>query len=154
MTGAAFILPILTESNTSCYHCTYQSECGDQRAHERHCVEVHCWRHAGHTPPVSNVFHSWPQLQDQRSSFWGDQPQSGHRMRGPDGSRLFSWSSSRSKTMDDLVESSARAHMSPHYVPLWFGDSPQESSDQCGMQASTRPKQRELTTSTRLVPEF
>src|SRR5438552_6065576 len=31
MTGAAFILPILTESNTSCYHCTYQSECGDQR---------------------------------------------------------------------------------------------------------------------------
>ena len=39
---------------------------------------------------MSNVFHKWPQLQDQRSSLRGDQPQSGHRMRGPDGSRLLS----------------------------------------------------------------
>jgi hypothetical protein len=31
-----------------------------------------------------------PQSQAQRSSLRGDQPQSGHRMRGPEGSRLFS----------------------------------------------------------------
>jgi hypothetical protein len=43
----------------------------------------------GATPPVSNVFHSCPQLQDHRSSLRGDQPQSGQRMRGPIGSRLF-----------------------------------------------------------------
>jgi len=43
----------------------YQSECGDHRLHERHWVEVHWWKHAGHTPPVSNVFHEWPQLQAQ-----------------------------------------------------------------------------------------
>jgi hypothetical protein len=73
------------------YHqCAYQSECGDHCSHERHCVEVHCWRHAGHTPPVSNVFHRWPQSQNQRSSLRGDQPQSGHRIRGPDGSWLLS----------------------------------------------------------------
>src|SRR5580693_5095952 len=29
--------------------CAYQSECGDQRAHERHWVSVHWWRHAEHT---------------------------------------------------------------------------------------------------------
>jgi len=29
------------------------------------------WRQAGHTPPVPNVFHSWPQLQDQQSSLPG-----------------------------------------------------------------------------------
>src|SRR5438034_9318045 len=104
--GAAFILPILTELHASCYHFAYQSECGDQPVQERHCVVVHWWRQTGHTPPVSNVFHSCPQLQDQRSSFWGDQPQSGHRMRGPDGPRLFSGSSSRSKTTDDLGGSS------------------------------------------------
>ena len=77
--------------NLSSYFA-YQSECADQREHERHCVEVHWWRQAGHTPPVSNVFHSFPQLQDHRSSLRGDQPQSGQRMRGPDGSRLFSFS--------------------------------------------------------------
>ena len=54
-------------------------------------------------PPVSNVFHSCPQSQDHRSSLWGDQPQSGQRMRGSDGSRFFSLSSSRSKTTDDLA---------------------------------------------------
>ena len=37
-------------------------------------------------PPVSNVFHSYPQVQDQRSSLLGDQPQSGQRMRGVPGS--------------------------------------------------------------------
>ena len=55
-------LPIESHSNASVlrhslYHCSYQSECGDQRAQERHWVEVHWWRHSGHTPPVSNVFH-------------------------------------------------------------------------------------------------
>ena len=47
----------------------------------------------------------------------GDQPQRGHRMRGPDRSRLFSWSSSRSKTTEDFVNSSERAHMSGYYDP-------------------------------------
>jgi len=68
----------------------YQSECGDQPPHLGHWVEVHWCRHAGHTPPVSNVFHICPQLQDQRSSFRGDQPHRGQRMRGPEGSRPFS----------------------------------------------------------------
>jgi hypothetical protein len=48
-------------------------------------------------PPVSNVFHSCPQ-QNHLSSLRGVQPHSGHRMRGPDGSRLFSFSTSRSGT--------------------------------------------------------
>jgi hypothetical protein len=64
---------------------------------------------AGQTPPVSNVFHWCPQVQNHLSSFRGDQPQSGHRMRGPDGSRLFSFSTSRSKTTDDLATSFKRA---------------------------------------------
>ena len=105
----------LVASTSAPPHCTYQSECGDHRLHERHWVEVHWWRHAGHTPPVSNVFHSWPQLQDQRSPLRGDQPQSGHRMRGPDGPRLFSWSASRSKTAEDLAEPSERALMPSYY---------------------------------------
>ena len=91
--------------------CAYQSECGDQRAHERHCVEVHWWRHAGHTPPVSKAFQSWPQVHDQRSSLRGDQPQSGHRMLRLEGSRLFSCSGS--KTKGDL--SSDRGHMLDYY---------------------------------------
>ncbi len=86
------------------YHFTYQSECRDHRLQERHWVSVHRWRHAGQTPPVSNVFHSCPQVQNHRSSLRGDQPQSGHRIRGPDGSWLFS-SSSRSKTTEDLPTS-------------------------------------------------
>ena len=94
---------------------TYQSECGDQRAHERHWVEVHWWRQAGQTPPVSNVFHSFPQLQDHRSSLRGDQPHSGQRMRGPDGSR--SCSRSRSGTMTGL---SATGLMPDYYgVPQY-----------------------------------
>lgn len=66
-------------------------------------VEVHWWRQAGHTPPVSKVFHSWPQLQDQRSSLRGDQPQSGQRMRGLDGSRFFCGSNSGSRTTEDFT---------------------------------------------------
>jgi hypothetical protein len=50
-------------------------------------------------PPVSNVFHSCPQSQTQRSSLRGDQPHSGHRMRGSDGPWLFSASISRSTTV-------------------------------------------------------
>src|ERR1700730_2017822 len=76
---------------------------------------VHWWRQAGHTPPVSNVFHEWPQVQDQRSSLRGNQPHSGHRMRGPEGSRLLAWSGSRSKTTDDLAGSSERAPMPQYY---------------------------------------
>ena len=64
---------------------------------------------------MSNVFHSCPQVQDQRSCLRGDQPQSGHRMRGPDGSRLFSSSSSRSKTTDWSGE---RAHTPRYYDPV------------------------------------
>jgi hypothetical protein len=63
----------------------YQSECGDHWLHERHWVSVHWCRQAGHTPPVSNVFHSQPQVQDHLSSLRGDQPQSGQRMRGSEG---------------------------------------------------------------------
>jgi hypothetical protein len=58
----------------------YQSECGDQRVQKKHCVEVQWWRQAGHTTPVSKVFHECPHVQNQRSSLRGDQPQSGHRM--------------------------------------------------------------------------
>jgi hypothetical protein len=84
-------MPILNPMLRRC-QCAYQSECGDHRVQERHWVEVHWWRHAGQTPHVSNVFHSWPQLQDQRSSLRGDQLQSGHRMRGPDGKQRMIWS--------------------------------------------------------------
>ena len=91
----------------------YQSECGDQRAHERHWVEVHCWRQAGQTLPVSNVFHSCPQSQDHRFSLRRVQSQSGQRMRGLEGSRLFSGSSSRSKTTDDLATSFKTVEVTP-----------------------------------------
>ena len=60
---------------------------------------------------MSNVFHSCPQVHDQRSSLRGDQPQSGQRMRGPDGSRLFSCSSSRSKTTEDWATSFEKEHV-------------------------------------------
>jgi hypothetical protein len=54
----------------------YQSECADQRAHERHWVEVPLVQAGGaHSSRIECV--PCPQLQDQRSSFWGDQPQSG-----------------------------------------------------------------------------
>jgi len=92
-------------------HCSYQSECGDHRLHERHWVAVHWCRQAGQTPPVSNVFHRWPQVQDRKSSFRGDQPQSGQRMRVPDGPVLSS--SSRSTTTDEL--SFDRAHIPRYY---------------------------------------
>ena len=76
----------------------YHSECGDHRLHERHWVSVHWCRQAGQTPPVSKVFHSLPQVQNHLSSLRGDQPQSGQRIRGPDGSWLLSRSGSRSTT--------------------------------------------------------
>src|SRR5450756_279900 len=56
-----------------------------------------------------------PQVHDHRSSLRGDQPQSGHRMRGPDGSRLFSSLTSRSKTLGDFAALSERAHMLRYY---------------------------------------
>jgi hypothetical protein len=90
-------------------YSAYQSECSDQSPHLRHWVEVQRWRQAGQTPPVSNVFQRWPQVQDHMSSLRGDQSQSGQRMRGPEGSRLFSCSSSGSTMTDDL--SFERAHM-------------------------------------------
>ena len=45
----------------------YQSTCFDHRAHDRHWVSRHVLRHAGHVPPVSNVFHEWPHAHAQRS---------------------------------------------------------------------------------------
>jgi hypothetical protein len=44
----------------------------------------------------------------------GDPPHRGHRMRGPDGSRLFSLSTSRSKTTDDLAASSTGLDVSSY----------------------------------------
>jgi hypothetical protein len=81
-------------------------------------VSVHRWRHAGHTPPVSNVFHCSPQVQNHLSSLRGDQPQSGQRMRGSDGPWLFSCSTPRSKTTDDWARSSESAHMPRYYDPV------------------------------------
>jgi len=66
-------------------------------------VEVHWWRQAEQTPPVSKVFHSLPQVQDHLSSLRGDQPHSGQRMRDPEESWLLRSSSSRSKTTEDLA---------------------------------------------------
>jgi hypothetical protein len=52
---------------------------------------------------LSKVFHSLPQVQDHLSSFRGDQPQSGQRMRGgSDAPGFFSSSSSQSGTMIGL----------------------------------------------------
>jgi hypothetical protein len=60
-------------------------------------------------------------MQNQRSSLRGDQPQRGHRIRGPDGPKLFSWSASRSKTTEEFVRSSERAHMFSDYELIRFG---------------------------------
>jgi len=38
----------------------------------------------GHMPPVSKVFHTWPQVQPQRSFAHGRQAQTGQRIPGPD----------------------------------------------------------------------
>jgi hypothetical protein len=75
-------------------HGSYQSEWGDHRAHERHWVDFHSWRHAGHISPVSNVFHSNPQVQNHLTSLRGDQPQRRQRMRG--GSEVVGFFSSSS----------------------------------------------------------
>ena len=58
------------------------------------------------------MFHICPHEQNHLSSLRGDQSQRGQRMRGPEGSRLFSWSGSRSKTTEG---SSERAHMLQYY---------------------------------------
>src|SRR5207237_4755097 len=97
-------------------------------------TKLQWWRHAEHTPPVSKVFHPWPHVQDRRSSLRGDQPQSGQRMRGPEGTLLFSSSRSRSKTTDDLVDSSARAHM-PHSGLVRFANSTGK-----GARTASRPE--------------
>jgi hypothetical protein len=52
----------------------------------------------GGRPPVSNVFHSCPQMQNHLSFLRGDQPQSGQRMREPEESRGLSRPGSRSMT--------------------------------------------------------
>jgi hypothetical protein len=54
----------------------------------------------GAHPPVSNVFHWCPQLQAHWSSLPGDQPQSGQRIRGLEGSPLLSRAGSRSITVE------------------------------------------------------
>jgi hypothetical protein len=84
---------------------------------DRHWVDVHRRRQAGHTPPVSKVFHSCPQLQDHRSSWRGDQPQIGHRMRGPPGRWVCSCSSLGSRTTEDFTESAGIVRSPPHYDP-------------------------------------
>ena len=61
---------------------------------------------------MSNVFHSCPQVQNQRSSLRGVQPHSGQRMQGPDGSRPSCCSGSRSKTTDSSGKS---GHMPSYY---------------------------------------
>src|SRR5260370_38507420 len=55
---------------------------------------------------VVNVLQSWPQAQYHLSSLRGDWPQSGQRVRGSDGTLLFS--SSRSTTTDELETSFKR----------------------------------------------
>src|ERR1700730_1081181 len=75
-------------------HGSYQSEWGDHQAHERHWVDFHSWRHAGHISPISNVFHSNPQVQNHLTSWRGDQPQRRQRMRG--GSEVVGFFSSSS----------------------------------------------------------
>jgi hypothetical protein len=57
-------------------------------------------------PPVSNVFHSLPQVQNHLSSFRGDQPQSGHRIGDPEESSLLScliWSSKSTDFAESLM---------------------------------------------------
>ena len=82
-------------------YSAYQSECRDHLLHERHCVSAHWCRQAGHIPPVSNVFHSFPHVQNHLSSLRGNQPQSGQRMRG--GSEVPGFSSSSSSRSGVIV---------------------------------------------------
>jgi hypothetical protein len=48
-------------------HSTYQSECADHRAHERHRVSVHWRKRAGHISPVSHVFHESQSVREETS---------------------------------------------------------------------------------------
>jgi len=77
----------------------YQSGCSDQRSQRRHWVEVHAYRQAGQTPPVSKVFQIWPQEHCQRSFLRGVQPHKGQRMWGPTGPSLFSSSMTSSRSV-------------------------------------------------------
>jgi hypothetical protein len=60
-------------------------------------------------------------VHDQWSSLRGDQPHSGQRMLGPDGSCVFSscWRSA-CKTTEDCAEFPARAHMCQYYGQICF----------------------------------
>jgi hypothetical protein len=62
---------------SSAYHAT----CGDHWWHRKHIVLRHAKAQAGHTPWVSNVFHVWSQLHDQRWWRSGRHAHFGHRMR-------------------------------------------------------------------------
>jgi hypothetical protein len=71
-------------------------------------------------PPVSNVFHPQPQVQNHLSSLRGDQPQRGQRMRGgPDASGFFPSSSSRSGTMTGLFTAGLMPAIMTSSEPLW-----------------------------------
>jgi hypothetical protein len=54
-----------------------------------------------------------PQLQDQRSSWGGEQPQSGDRMRGPDGSRGFSLGLGRDSKLRTIWRRHPRGRTAP-----------------------------------------
>jgi hypothetical protein len=65
------------------------------------------------------VFHPQPQVQNHLSFLRGDQPHSGHRMRGgSDSPGFFSSSSPRSKTTGDLQLLVYSFHLFGHY---WKG---------------------------------
>jgi hypothetical protein len=67
---------------------------------------------------VSNVFHSLPHVHNHLSCLRGDQAQSGQRMREPEGLPVFSFSTSRSTTTEDVAASSGSGHMPRYYHPV------------------------------------
>ena len=71
------------------------------------------------TPPVSNVFHSCPQVHNHLSSLRGDQPHSGQRMRGVPGS--FSPSRSRSGAKTGLSATGLMAFIVTHALIIQAG---------------------------------
>ena len=81
--------------------------------------QVHWWMQAGQTPPVSNEFHSCPQVQNHLSSLRGDQPHSGQRMRGVPGS--FSPSRSRSGAKTGLSATGLMALIVTHALIIQAG---------------------------------
>jgi hypothetical protein len=89
------------------------------------------------------VFHPQPQVQNHLSFFRGDQPHSGHRMRGgSDSPGFFSSSSPRSKTTDDLQLLVYSFHLFGHY---WKGLASAKNSATPGSWS------RPTTTSTRVA---